>query len=124
MLGRPLTDNSHFCTCCPLSGHRWIAILIVNDRPLSLFNNLPLLLTSSISLCISLWSLLLIILLLFISGYFYPSPGPVNPCSICTHLGKQVSTMYQLFSMGHLSCSLLSLSEFRKVSQRHFWTCS
>ena len=79
-----------FCTCCPLSGHRWTAFLIPNDRSSFLFTyltaalNLFCLCYTPFQFYISNLLRLLILTLLLISGNIHTNPGPTDTCPICT----------------------------------------
>ena len=68
----------------------------------------------------------LILLLLLMSGNFYPNPGPIFPCSVCagnvTWWGKSVQCC-ACSKWVHLKCSQLSLSKFRALGNSHSWSC-
>ena len=70
--------------------------------------------------------LLLILMLLLISSDIHPNPGPIDPCSICSHRVTWRNRLIQCTNCplwAHLSCSGLSLTYFCKISSRHPWTC-
>ena len=128
-----------FCTCCALSGHRWTAILILTDCSPSSCTNQLLFTTSStfaqhllisksffFLYIYSILSLLLILMLLFISGNIHPNPGSIDSCSICTHgvtWGYRSVQCVNHSLWVHHSCTGLSFSEFQKISPGHSWTC-
>ena len=97
-----------FYPCCPMRGHIWAAFLNPINRPptSSTFSRTTLLSTSFHPKPLHYSShppLLLIFMLLLISGDIHPNPGPIDLCSVCSRRvtwGKQIGTMYQLFSLG------------------------
>ena len=60
------------------------------------------------------------------NGNVHPNPGPIFPCSVCagnvTWRGKSVQCC-TCSKWVHLSCSQLSLSEFRALGSSHSWSC-
>ena len=64
--------------------------------------------------------------MLLISGDIHPNPGPIDPCSVCSHRVTWGNRSVQCTNCSlwvHLSCSGLSPADFRKVSPGHSWTC-
>ena len=129
--GSPSDNSSHFYSCCPMRGYIWTAFLNPIDRP-------P---TSSTFFRTTLLSpsfhpkplhysfhppLTLIFMLLLISGDIRPNPGPIDPCSVCSHRVTWRNRSVQCTNCSlwvHLSCSGLSPTDFRKISPGHSWTC-
>ena len=113
---------SFFYPCCPMRGHVWTALLNPIDRPStsSTFFQTTLLSPSFQP------SLLLIFMLLLISGDIHPNPGPIDPCFVCSRRVTWGNRSVQCTNCSlwvHLSCSGLSLADFRKISPGHSWTC-
>ena len=70
--------------------------------------------------------LILIFMLLLISGDIHTNPGPINPCSVCSHRVTWGNRSVQCTNCSlwvHLSYSGLSPADFRKISQEHSRTC-
>ena len=76
--------------------------------------------------CPSLARLRLLILLLLMSRYIHPNPGPIFPCSVCagnvTWWGKSVQCC-TCSKWVHHRCSQLSLSKIRTLDSTHSWSC-
>ena len=67
-----------------------------------------------------------LLMLLLISSDIHPNPGPIDPCSICSHRVTWGNRSVQCTNCSlwvHLSCSGLSPADFRKISLGHSWTC-
>ena len=101
----PWTTLFSFYPCCPMRGHMWTALLNPIDRPptpsILSRTSLPRPSFHPKPLHYSSHSLLILISMLLISGDIHPNPGPIDPFSVCSrHLGKQINTMYRLFSLG------------------------
>ena len=127
----PWTTLPIFYPGCPMRGHMWTALLNPIDRPptpsilsrTSLphpsFHPKPLHYSSHSPL-------LLISILLLISSDIHPNPGPIDPCSVCSRRVTWGNRSIQCTGCSlwvHLSCSGLSLADFRKISPGHSWTC-
>ena len=113
-----------------MRGHMWTALLNPIDRhptpyilsrtslPRPSFHTKPLHYSSH--------SLLILISMLLISGDIHPNPGPIDPCSVCSHRVTWGNRSIQCTGCSlwvHLSCSGLSPADFRKISPGHSWTC-
>ena len=110
-----------FYICCPLSGHRWTAILTLTHAFIfrlpthlllttsSIFSKHSIISKSPLSFCKSILSLLIIFSLLLISGDIHPSPCFVSAPVVSN--GKHRSVQCSNYSPWvHRSCSGLSLS--------------
>ena len=65
-------------------------------------------------------------MLLLISSDIHPNPGPIDPCSVCSHRVTWENRLVQCTNCSlwvHLSCSGLSPADFCKISPGHSWTC-
>ena len=108
-----------------MRGHIWTAFLNSIDRPpiSSAFFRTTLLGPSFHPKALHYSShppLILIFMLLLISGDIHPNPGPIDPCSVCSHRvtwkNRSVQcTNYSLWVC--LSCFGLSPADFCKISQ-------
>ena len=107
-----------FSLCCPLNDRRRAAHSIYKiGRLFSLF---PL---SCPTLALPR---LLILLLLLMSGNVHPNPGPIFPCSVCARNVTWGGNSVQCCTCSkwvHLTCSQLSLSNFRALGSSHSWSC-
>ena len=113
-----------------MRGHIWTAFLNPIDRPLtsSTFFQTTLLSPSFHPKPLHYSShppLILIFMLLFISGDIHPNPGPIDPCSVCSHRVTWGNRSVQCTNCSlwvHFPCSGLSPADFRKISPGHSWT--
>ena len=119
-----------FYPCCPIRSHICTAFLNPIDRPPI---SSTLLWTTLLSpsfhpkpLHYLFHSLLILIFMLLISGDIHSNPGPIDPCSVCSHRVTWGNRSVQCTNCSlwvHLSCSDLSPADFHKISPGHFWTC-
>ena len=62
----------------------------------------------------------------FISSDIHLNPGPIDPCSVCSHRVTWGNRLVQCTNCSlwvHLSCSRLSPADFCGISLGHSWTC-
>ena len=118
-----------FYPCCPMRGHIWTAFLNPIDRP-----PIPSTFFPTTFLCLffhpkpllNLSHSPLILMLLLISSDIHPNPGPIDPCSVCSHRvtwGNRSVRCTNCSLWVHLSCSGLSPADLHKISPGHSWTC-